>query len=90
MENFEKFYEYFIESEKIYDDHYYEFIDQIKIRDLERKIFKLIEEHCNNGFKEWSRWKGNYNNGYETFIRLFKHKNFMNLLTHYNIDPESF
>ena len=87
MDNFEKFYNEFCKNEEIKDSKYSYFIDELKLRELDRKIYDLIIEHCDMGFKEWSKWKDDYDMGYELFIRILKHKKFLSLLEHYKIEP---
>ena len=86
MEDKEKWFSDFCKMENIENDNYLNFTDELKLKELDMKVFKLIEEHCEMGFKEWSSWSG-YGYNYPIFIRILQQKEFNRLLKHYRIEP---
>ena len=71
---------------KIYDII---FSDEIKEEELNIKIINLIEEHCERGFKEWSKWgeESPYGDSeyYPIFIKFLKQRFLKNLWESYQI-----
>tara|TARA_B110000881_G_C18304788_1_gene378872 strand:- start:296 stop:583 length:288 start_codon:yes stop_codon:yes gene_type:complete len=92
MENYEK-YETFIEEYchefDVVNDHYLDFTDELKFKELNMKIINLIEEHCEKGFKEWSNpeWS-NFSSDvyYPIFIKFLKQRHLNRLWEEYNIE----
>ena len=86
MEKYEE-YEIFIEGyckeNDIVHDSYLNFSDEIKEEELNIKIINLIEEHCERGFKEWTKWgeesPHSHSEYYPIFIRFLKQR-FLKLL----------
>ena len=92
MENYEdneKFVEEFCNEYEIVHDRYLDFRDEIKEDELNIKIINLIEEHCERGFKEWSKWceksPNSFNEYYPIFIRFLKQRFLKNLWESYKI-----
>ena len=92
MENYEE-YEDFVEGyckehDLVYDS-YLDFSDEIKEEELNIKIINLIEEHCERGFKEWSKWgeESPYGDSeyYPIFIKFLKQRFLKNLWESYQI-----
>ena len=92
MENYEdneEFVEEFCNEYEIVHDRYLDFRDEIKEDELNIKIINLIEEHCERGFKEWSKWgeESPYSHSeyYPIFIRFLKQRFLKNLWESYQI-----
>ena len=91
MENYEEYEEFvdeFCKNYEIVHDSYCDFSDEIKLEELNIKIINLIEEHCERGFKEWSKWKEDsysHNEYYPIFIKFLKQRFFNNLWKSYQI-----
>ena len=92
MENYEdneKFVEEFCNEYEIVHDRYLDFRDEIKEDELNIKIINLIEEHCERGFKEWSKWgeESPYGDSeyYPIFIKFLKQRFLKNLWESYQI-----
>ena len=92
MENYEE-YEDFVEGyckeHYLVYDSYLDFSDEIKEEELNIKIINLIEEHCERGFKEWSKWgeESPYSHSeyYPIFIKFLKKRFLKNLWGSYQI-----
>ena len=92
MENYENYEEFIDEFCKNYDivhDRYLDFRDELNEEELNIKIINLIEEHCEKGFKEWSKWGKEEPYGdseyYPIFIRFLKQRFLKNLWNSYQI-----
>ena len=88
-EEYEVFIEEYCKEFDIVHDRYLDFSDELKEEELNIKIIYLIEEHCERGFKEWSKWgeESPYSHSeyYPIFIRFLKQRFLKNLWNSYQI-----
>ena len=88
-EEYEDFVEEYCKEHDLVYDSYLDFSDEIKEEELNIKIINLIEEHCERGFKEWSKWgeESPYGDSeyYPIFIKFLKQRFFNNLWKSYQI-----
>ena len=88
-EEYEDFVEGYCKEHDLVYDSYLDFSDEIKEEELNIKIINLIEEHCERGFKEWSKWgeESPYGDSeyYPIFIKFLKQRFLKNLWESYQI-----
>ena len=75
----------YIHEMNISDSRIMDFRDELREDELKRKIIKLIEEHCEMGFREWEGWSDEYDENYPHFIQLMKIHQMDMLFGEYNI-----
>ena len=85
MENIDKIIESYFRYFSMSDSTILDFRDELQEDELKKKIIKLIEEHCEIGFKEWEKWSSEYDNFYPQFLQLMKIQQMDMLLGEYRI-----
>ena len=85
MENIDKIIDSYCRFSSMSDSTKLDFRDELKEDELRKKIIKLIEEHCEMGFKEWEKWSSEYDDFYPQFLQLLKIQQMDMLLGEYRI-----
>ena len=87
MEHLEKFIDEYIEDHGITESRMMDFRDELNIREIINDIVNLLQEHCDKGFKEWEKWSDEYDDGYPSFIQLYKIRMLDRLMSDFNVRP---
>ena len=85
MENIDKIIESYFRYFSVTPSTKEDFRDELQEDELRKKIIKLIEEHCEMGFKEWEKWSSEYDDFYPQFLQLLKIQQMDVLLGDYRI-----
>ena len=86
MERMDDWIDEYCKHHDIEFDHYYDFEDELELKELNIKFFKLIEEHCEKGYQKWSTWFDEYDLMYPIFTRLLHQRYISHLMDCYKIN----